>query len=245
MEILKKNLDGIRNLVLKKDMDWLIVVEGMEGVGKTTLALKMCRYFDPKFNIKKVCFNLEQFKDAVRTSKFGDAINIDEGALMCFTRDAMKGEVKEFIRLMTAIRQYRLLIVICIPDFYLLDKYIREWRIKSLIKVKSRGRFFFFSKNRIKQIRMNKRKTKRIYPTPDFKESFSSMKDEFWDKYLDKKGSILDNEDDNLLSVTQFAKKMKKSRVTIHNWINNGEIEFVKKGLQYYIPRTEIQKLTI
>ena len=152
MELIKKNLDYIRKDIVEKDQDYIMCIEGYEGVGKTTLALHICKYFDSTFNVDRIIFKLDEFKMQVKRAPKGAAILIDEGALVLFSRDAMKGEVRELIRLFTAIRQYNLFICICIPSFSIIDKYIREHRVKGLLKVNMRGRFAAYNKRKILHI---------------------------------------------------------------------------------------------
>ena len=44
MEKIKTNLDFIRKDIVQDDKDYIMCVEGYEGVGKTTLALHICKY---------------------------------------------------------------------------------------------------------------------------------------------------------------------------------------------------------
>jgi hypothetical protein len=230
MEKIKTNLDFIRKDIVQDDKDYIMCVEGYEGVGKTTLALHICKYIDPTFNVDRIIFNLDDFKMQIKTSKKGNAILIDEGALVMFSRDAMKGEVKELIRLFTAIRQYNLFICICVPRFNIIDRYIREHRVKGLLRVTKRGRFAAYNKQMIDKIHKDKWSSKIIYPRTIFKESFGKFNDmELWTAYIKKKGMVLDESNEVYYTAPQIAKKLNVSNQTIYNYMDRGELEYILK----------------
>lgn len=48
---------------------------------------------------------------------------------------------------------------------------------------------------------------------------------------------------DDILSVQDAAKELKKHRVTIYRWVLSGEVMAVKFGGVHYIPKSEIERL--
>ena len=65
MKILKANMNIISKRIRNQDLDHVHVNFGYEGIGKSTLGLWMCSMVDPDFNVDKIVFDLDQFKNAV------------------------------------------------------------------------------------------------------------------------------------------------------------------------------------
>lgn len=225
MKKLEKNLDVIKFLITKKDFDWLMVVEGYEGVGKSTLAWHVCKYIDPDFNAQNIVFEPDQFRLLLQNARKGESILIDEGGLLLFSRNAMQTDNKELIQALTTIRAKNLFICICVPSFHILDKYVREHRVKSLIRVAARGRYQFFSKKKIKEIRKKNGTRDYIYPDPNFTGSYEKVTGQDWKDYLDKKGDVLDRTM-KWFKASQVAKKLKVNVQTVYKWVREDKIEY-------------------
>lgn len=198
MEQLNRSLESIRDIINQKDYDWIHVIEGDEGVGKTSLAWSMCKKVDPKFDGEKnSIFNHKQLVDIVENSYPGMAVNIDEGALVFFSRDTMSKTNKASIKLMTGIRTFNLFITIPIPQFQLLDKYIREHRVKSVARIPYRGWAWFYSRRTVRMIRPDKKRPGHvIWPEWDFRDTFpdaAKLWPQEWERYKKKKNKNLMN----------------------------------------------------
>lgn len=129
----------------KKDKDCVIAIDGKEGSGKSTLGLQWCKYVDPSFNLNRVVFTPEEFREAVYKAKKGEAIMFDEAFTGFSSRAALSGVNRTLISLMMQIRQKNLFIVIVLPTFFLLDKYISLFRTRVLVHVyENKGRRGFF-----------------------------------------------------------------------------------------------------
>lgn len=50
-------------------------------------------------------------------------------------------------------------------------------------------------------------------------------------------------ETDSLLSVAQFAKALKRPRLTIYRWIKAEKVQAIKLGGILYIPQSEVERL--
>lgn len=187
-------LDSVREIITTKDYDWLHVIVGPEGIGKTSLGWSMCKHIDPDFNgHDDAVFSYKELVDAV-DGYTGKAILIDEGAMVFYSRESMNSVNKKAIKLMTAIRTKNLFIVICIPNFWILDKYIREHRVKTVSRVVKRGWQWHFSPRTVKFfVRDKKRPIQTIWPPFDFRDSFpdaSKLWPDEWAEYKKKKESL-------------------------------------------------------
>lgn len=143
--IKRKFDDKILPDLRKKDKDCIIAIDGKEGSGKSTLGLQWCKYIDPTFNLSKVVFTPDEFREAIYKAKMGEAIMFDEAFTGFSSRAALSGVNRTLISLMMQIRQKNLFIAIVLPTIFLLDKYISIFRTKVLVHVyENKGRRGFF-----------------------------------------------------------------------------------------------------
>ena len=244
MKIYKVNLGKIRTIIVEKDFDWLHLIIGKEGIGKTTLAIWTCLAIDPTFNATRIVRDLEELKRVVRNSKQGQAILIDEGALFFFAGDAMTREVKETIKLFTAIRTYNLFICICVPNYYDIVSRIRDHRVKSGCRVVKRGWFWAYSRPSLNRIKRDKKHNREIFPEPDFRESFPKYEGKIWNNYIRKKQEIMqDATKSEYISTGQSGKILGVSRTTILTYIKQGLINARRYNKQWRIKRSDILDL--
>ena len=76
---LKDNLETYLIGGVKRKWDGVVLVTGIEGSGKTTIASTICSFCDPNFTLKKLVFTVPQFFDAVdmkiKTCQFFPVVN--------------------------------------------------------------------------------------------------------------------------------------------------------------------------
>lgn len=224
---LRKNLDLIKKIILEKDYDWIHLIIGKEGTGKSTLGLQVCKYFDETFDESRIINDLEELKVTVRNSKPGQAIMIDEGALFFYASDAMTKDVKEIIKLFTAFRKYNLFFVICVPQYYDIVSRIRDKRVKSATVVYKRGVFGFMSRAKLNRIYKNKINNQEVYPTPNFIERYDALDNDLWRRYLAKKTEILESRTQSkYISSKEAARILGIAYPTLMLWLNKKEIPY-------------------
>lgn len=149
--ILRKELAKIRNLVLFKDRDWVGVVDGDEGSGKSVLAMQICKELDPTFDATRIVYNAEDFISIIKKASKGQAILLDEGYASINARASLSEVNRALVALATEMRQKNLFVVICIPSFFDLDKYFAIHRSRALFHVYfnhagDRGQFIVYPK---------------------------------------------------------------------------------------------------
>jgi len=120
-----KNMDGyhkaILNLIKKKyfskraNSDYVLLVVGERGHGKTTFAAQSCLYMNKDFNTKNIVYNHKTFfynawKDSPMSS-----IQLDEGILQVYKRKSMTQANKDVIETFNQIRAKQYFWTICIP----------------------------------------------------------------------------------------------------------------------------------
>lgn len=183
---LQANVDGIKKIV-RTDQDFLLVVCGYEGSGKSTVADEIALEIDPGFSAKNINFTTDEFNMNLESYKKYSAVVLDEGAVALFSRNAMSRESREMVRTMTTIRSNNLIIIICIPTIMVLDSYIKAHRIRAMVRVVGRGRYAFYSRKKCQQIHQDPTSKQIVYPEPNFYGWFKKLSGPMWDEYLRKK----------------------------------------------------------
>lgn len=232
---LKANLDKVKRLV-KKDWDWVTIVDGAEGSGKSVFAQQIGAYLDPTLNIDRVCFEPDEFKKAVIAAEQYQAVIFDEAFRGMSARRAMSEINHTLNSMMLEIRQKNLYIFIVLPSFFHLDSIIALWRSRVLIHVYAskqkeweRGYFAFFNEDKKKFLYMTGRKYfSYTKTTPNFRGRFLNgyYVDEIL--YKEKKVAVLErlaNDDD----------KEKKSSFNQQRLfaMRSAMIKFMKEELNY------------
>ena len=161
--VMATEIKRIKNNVINKDRDFVIVVDGEEGSGKSVLAQQIAKELDPKFIIENVTFNADQFIDRLKKAPKHSCIIIDEAFSSANSRSALTEVNKSLIGVATEMRQRNLFVIIVIPSFFDLDKYFALWRCRALLHVYfdregNRGNYIIFPKNKKKYLYLNGKK---------------------------------------------------------------------------------------
>ena len=143
-------LDKIIPRYIKRNWDFVAIVEGEVGAGKTTLAIQSGYYLDPTLNIDRICFTLKQFEEAVDNGKRGQVVIYDEAVTSMLSAEAFKWETVQLIKKITQCRKKGLIIFLLIPSIFMLQKYFAIFRsqfdIRVLAKHGDRGTFIVYNK---------------------------------------------------------------------------------------------------
>ena len=216
---LKKSLNAIIEDLEKKDKDSFIAVDGNEGSGKSTLALQMAKYVDPTFNLSRVVFDADTFRAAILKAKKGQAVVFDEAFTGLSSRASLSGVNKTLVSLMMQIRQKNLFVIMVLPTFFLLDKYVALFRSRALIHVyeckKQRGYFKVF----------NQKKKKLLYLLGKATYSYSGAK---WKISTRFKGRFYGKFalGDEAIEKKYRLKKLKALEITEKNPMSAGQIKY-------------------
>jgi len=186
--IMRAELDKVKKRVLTKDRDWVAVVDGEEGVGKSVLAQQIAKYLDPDFNLDKVVFTADEFLKIIKdpTTKKGACIVLDEAFSAANSRSSLTEVNRSMIGVATEMRQKNLFILMVLPSFFDLDKYFALWRCRALFHVyftpDEDRNYVIFPKERKKYLYLNGKKTYNYSnprsPFPPFTFPNSYMVDE-------------------------------------------------------------------
>jgi len=178
---LKKNLDYL-NKAVHQNWDFVGIVTGREGAGKTTLALQTALYLNYGFCIDKVVFNEQQFIEATESLPHGSSIVWDES-------DAASDHwaskiVRSVIKRLKRCRKNNYKIFLVTPTFFDFGKYFALHRASFLIDVYAdgleRGNFRFFGVDKMRALYILGKKMWNMRAVkPDFVGRFTNFPKDF------------------------------------------------------------------
>lgn len=201
--------------VKKKDKDWCCIVDGEEGAGKSVFAMQLGSYLDHDLDISRICFFPEEFKKAVQTAKKGQCVIFDEAFRGMSSRSTLKAVNKVIIELMMECRQKNLFIIVVLPTFFLLDKYVALWRARCLFHVyetkDKQGNWRMYDRVKKKQLYLNgKDRYSYARPKTSFRGHFFEQYVVDEEKYREKKRrSLEEDNDENSLKKDAFEQRNK------------------------------------
>lgn len=135
--MIKEQLEIVKKRVLTKDRDFVLVIDGEEGSGKSVLAMQIAKFLDPEFNLEKITFTSEDFLKVIKDpkTKRGTCVLLDEAFAAANSRASLTEVNRAMIGVATEMRQKNLFVILCIPSFFDLDRYFALWRCRSLFHV--------------------------------------------------------------------------------------------------------------
>jgi len=110
----------IKNKINHDDSQFLCIISGGVGSGKSLFAQWLGFAIDPTLTEDRICFNKKEFIDAILKYR-NKVIIADEGIAVFFSRASMTKEGRLISELMAQIRQKNLCILICIPEILTMD----------------------------------------------------------------------------------------------------------------------------
>jgi hypothetical protein len=195
---LKSNLETVKEFI-DNDFDGVGIIDGMEGSGKSELGKQCCLHHDKNFSEKDVIYTVDQFYTWLDNAKPGSACLWDEFVLAGLSKDALGKVQKSLIKKFTLIRSKKLLIILVIPYFFMLQRYFAFSRTRFLIHTYTdglqRGYFRFYNYKQKKWLYLYG------YKTWDYNEkvrpSFHGRFVKWSDKFLDEDAIKLKKEEAN------------------------------------------------
>jgi hypothetical protein len=156
-ENLKKNLDLVKDVVLKKDFDYVALVCGLPGLGKSNFAQSCAKYCCPSFDETFIAFDSEQFINLTNTCPSHSAVILDESFASLNSKVTMTADFVRIINHLQIIRQRNLFVFLCLPNFFDLNKGIAIYRSSHLFvcygrEFGDRGSFAGFGREEKKKL---------------------------------------------------------------------------------------------
>jgi len=180
MKVTDKQYSMDKNLIRKLDLicdrctgekrfDNLIIGDGNEGYGKTTLMLQ-CAYYcawktGRKFGIENVFFDIDEMIKFAQTTE-EQIIDWDEAALAALANEWQNKHQKKLIKLMMISRKKRHIWIFNIPKIFKLNEYLTVDRAIALVHVYAKnenelGMFAYYKKKSKDELFYDWRKTKK------------------------------------------------------------------------------------
>jgi hypothetical protein len=129
-------MDFVRN----RDWDWMAVLDGDERGGKSTLAMHCLIDSDDTMKnyvetadyakiLERIAFSFDELIEVLEKAPDGTGLIYDEASLL--GREAMKEHNLKMIRVFTTIGLRNRFYWMTFPNFWMLDPYLREGRIRT------------------------------------------------------------------------------------------------------------------
>lgn len=232
-------LDNIyRNL--QKDYDYVLVVVGDAGVGKSRLVLQLLdtwyrAILKKPIHSKMISQVNTKFTDWVEQFaklKQYDMNIFDEGVTGLASTDHMTKISKNITKLFDVMRSDRFFSIIVLPNFFKLNKTFREDRLRGLIYVTRRGKYKYYTKREINMINQynETRKIKSIEGSPyAHTENFPDYKGIMLKAYLKNKDKGIEEVRDQVITESRMEEFRGKNFEVIFKE-DVKELRFPKKG---------------
>ena len=234
---LRENIENM-NKERKKTFDFFFIITGYERMGKSTMALQICKEANPDFGVKDVAFNLKQFSEKLKAinerageKDYFPVLMYDEAGQGLYNRLSGQRDSMAIALLNTVLMQVgflRGLFVLILPNFFVLDNYVREHRVTALIHVYRRGNFIAFGKKKVELVSVyGKNKQLPYFIKPDFRGTFTKynpLGKEYFNAELKNKQDNINNTLNQILNTFQNI----KSRVACPR-CNSGDLRYNKK----------------
>jgi len=209
------------------DDDLILLLDGMERSGKSVFAQQIGYFLDPKFNLDKIVFRVEDFQHTVKTAEKYSCIVWDEAFRGLSKRQAISKINKQVVQTLMEVGQRNLFIIIVLPTFFELDKYAALHRCKALIHVVrndeyKRGFFKFYNYKKMKEMYVKGRQEYKYCVKCNFFGRFTNHYTLPEDKYREKKNTELQEADKEILEDTPNTKAMRDRDVLLKYTYNMG-----------------------
>lgn len=248
-EILDKTKEAIR-----KDWDNVVIIDGVEGGGKSVFAQQLACYVDETLILDRVCFNPKEFRDAISKAGKGQAIIYDEAFGGLSSRAAMSQVNKALVEMLMEIRQKNLHIFIVCPSFFEVDKYAAIHRSRFLFHIYTptnkpfeRGYWKFYNYDIKKTIYLEGKRNYSYCRKCNFFGRFTKGYPLGDEEYRKKKlESLTKNKDDkNLQPQGVRAKRQMQQRDEMIKYIYNTQKGITQKEMAAKFGMTQVQIGTI
>lgn len=188
---------------LKRDWDYLLVIVGDTGTGKSIFSLQMLETWYNVILKQVVSKDMSRqiasdYGVWVKNFKYLKAFDMniyDEGARTLESRQHMTKLSKDLTKLFNVFRSKKFFTIIVIPNFFYLNKYFRENRLRGLVWLDKRGHYRFYSKKGITYL--NAYNERRIVKSmhvayPIHRSTFPDYKGVLLKAYLSEKNKSIE-----------------------------------------------------
>ena len=196
-----RSMNGLLESCVKRaelDFDTMIICLGDEGKGKSTFAYKFAQALSERqgrgpFRAEFMVFASEGMVELAQEAEPGSIIVLDEAIDGAFSRDAMTGKNKDFVKFLTICRELNHTLIINAPRWGLLDGKVKE-RAHYAVLIEKRG----LGKAHVVYTYDYKKKDPSLYDMFLFK--FTKADDAEWWRYKQLKKDFVREKEGNASS---------------------------------------------
>ncbi len=219
----------------ERDKDYVIIMDGYEGAGKSTFAMQIGKYVDPTLKLDRICMTCEEFKKAINNAKKNQCVIYDEAVTGLTSADSISRVGKMLKSLMMQMRQKNLFVIIILPSIFEFNKYAVLSRARWFFHVyESGGRRGYF-------VGYNRRDTRRLYLKGKKTYSYlvrSYFNGRFYGKYVVDEEEYRKKKEQALLLIDE-------EEDSINKWLQQRNILIYllyKTGLTYIEMQTRMKE---
>jgi hypothetical protein len=133
-----KNLYEAARARQQNELDFIICFSGNRGQGKSTCGWKFSRKFGKEFKpLRDICYSRKEIMRLLQAKQYG-VIMDDEAIRSAYKRNFQEQDQKIYVQMLNMYRDNFNVLVMCVPQFYSLDRDLRDL-IKVHVHVIKRG----------------------------------------------------------------------------------------------------------
>jgi hypothetical protein len=126
---------------IRDDWDNILVATGREGIGKSSFLYWICKLVDEDYKLRRnISYNVPDVLTKIKKFDKYSSIHIDEGSDIFYKRDSATVLRKKAIKTFIKSRQQNLFCAFAAPRLVDLDENLRNWRIRTWVKLTARGK---------------------------------------------------------------------------------------------------------
>lgn len=150
-----KFLDKVKKIITEKDKDYVLIVDGYEGSGKSTFAQQIGKYVDPTLPLERICMTASEFKEQITKADKGQCVIYDEAVTGMAAGDSITRVGKLLKSQMMQMRQKNLFVIVIIPTIFEMGKYAVLSRARCLYHIyENKGRMGYWVGYNKKDLRL-------------------------------------------------------------------------------------------
>lgn len=250
---------------LENESDYFVCVQGQEGKGKSTLAFQLASWVNPDLALEDSVYTAGQYISKMQASTkaklegehpgHNQTIIMDEGALDLFSREAMQKGNRNLSKCFFVQRILNFCVIICIPNFYMVDSIIRQHRVRLLISMMRKGKYKAINKRGIAVVNAVMKKVdkdvnratlpygsfwegnnRKPFPKTIDKKEYETTKLNNIAQFLDKANKDL-HQEPKLIKLGEVSRALACDRRTILRMAEEGKVKAKKIGRDWYISK--------
>ena len=124
---------------VRHNFDAVVIISGDEGLGKSSLALRMAEVLDPTFQVGRICYTSKDVLSRFRDTEKGRVIIYDEAARSLLGANSNTPEAKSLAMALMLVREKGLITILNIPRIRELAPSMRARRATLWFYIPQRG----------------------------------------------------------------------------------------------------------